>query len=33
MTLKPGIYEELISHSLKNAIEGTKNKSHDVVLL
>ncbi|MBW2596073.1 MAG: DUF3427 domain-containing protein [Deltaproteobacteria bacterium] len=30
MTLKRGIYEELISHSLKNAIESTKNKNHDV---
>ncbi len=30
MTLKPGIYEELISHSLKNAIDGTKNQNHDV---
>nr|MDA3834374.1 DEAD/DEAH box helicase family protein [Spirochaetales bacterium] len=30
MTLKLGIYEELISHSLKNAIEDTKNQNHDV---
>jgi hypothetical protein len=32
MTLKPGIYEELISHSLKNAIEDTKNQNHDVTI-
>ena len=30
MALKTGIYEELISHSLKNAIEGTKNQNSDV---
>jgi superfamily II DNA or RNA helicase len=30
MTLKPGIYEELISYSLKNAIEDAKNQNHDV---
>ena len=32
MALKPGIYEELISHSLKNAIEDTKNQNHDVTI-
>ena len=32
MALKPGIYEELISHSLKNAIEDTKNQNQDVTI-
>ena len=30
MTLKPGIYEELISRSLSKAIEDTKNQNSDV---
>ena len=32
MALKQGIYEELISHSLKNAIEDTRNQNHDVTI-